>query len=456
MTTRPLRAASVVWGLILVAIGGVLLARNLGYPVPIWTGLATWWPILLIVWGAVKVVDYVLLRRRGETRRLFSPGEVFLLIFIILIGSAATTAARLNPQLLDLLEMADIDLFPITGNEYDYTEHYESDALPGSMIEIVNRYGSVEVRPDAVDRITVDVDKTIIAGTQEDADELAQVLVFGIREEAPGYRIVSTFNRDENSVRGRRFRTSLTIRVPVASGIRVDNTNGNITLIGLQGDQSIDNEFGEVTIRDISGNLALDNRNGTVTVENITGTVAIDNAFAQTHVRNVGASLVVDTRNGLLEVADVRGDVSLENAFAPIRVSNVNGNLSVESNNSALEIAGITGSIAVETAFQNIEVRDARRALSVENRNGDVDVRFSEAPPEDITITTEFSDVTLTLPRDSQFDMDLSTRFGEIDTDLGLPVGSDGPGRALTGTIGEGGPTIRIRNRNGDIRLERR
>lgn len=456
MTTRPLRATSVLWGLILVAVGGILLARNLGYPVPIWTGLATYWPILLIVWGAVKVVDYVLLRHRGETRRLFSPGEVFLLIFVVLIGSAATAAARLNPELLDLLEMADIDIFPITGEEYNYTEHYESDAIPGSTIEIVNRYGNIDVRPDTVDRITVDVEKTVIAETQEDADELAQVLVFGIRQEAPGYRIVSTFNRDQNSVRGRRFRTSLTIRVPVSSSLRVDNRNGDIMLIGLQGDQSVDNGFGAVTIRDVSGNLDLDNRNGTVTVENVTGSVSVDNSFAQTHVRNIGADLSVDTRNGLLEVSDVDGDATLENAFAPVRVSNVNGDLSVDSNNSEVEIAGIAGRIAVETAFQNIDVRDARRGVSVENRNGDVDVRFSEPPPEDVTITTQFSNVTLILPASSQFDLDLSTRFGEIDTDLGLRVASDGPGRGLTGRIGTGGPTIRIRNRNGDIRLERR
>ena len=37
--------------MILVTIGGLLLAHNLGYPVQIWPYVARYWPVLLIAAG---------------------------------------------------------------------------------------------------------------------------------------------------------------------------------------------------------------------------------------------------------------------------------------------------------------------------------------------------------------------------------------------------------------------
>ena len=38
-------AGGVFWGLVLIAVGGLLLARNLGYPIPIWASIARYWPL---------------------------------------------------------------------------------------------------------------------------------------------------------------------------------------------------------------------------------------------------------------------------------------------------------------------------------------------------------------------------------------------------------------------------
>ena len=58
MSRRPKSAGTIFWGLTLVVIGGLLLARNLGYVIPIWGPLARYWPILIIAWGLLKLVDY--------------------------------------------------------------------------------------------------------------------------------------------------------------------------------------------------------------------------------------------------------------------------------------------------------------------------------------------------------------------------------------------------------------
>jgi len=70
--SRRTSTGSIFWGATLVAVGGLLLARNFGYSIPIWGPLARYWPVLIIVWGLLKLVDYFRMRN-DPNRRPFSP-----------------------------------------------------------------------------------------------------------------------------------------------------------------------------------------------------------------------------------------------------------------------------------------------------------------------------------------------------------------------------------------------
>src|SRR5438477_8400430 len=134
------RSAGVIfWGLTLVTIGGLLLAHNLGYTLHIWPYIVRYWPALLIAWGLLKFIDYFRFRNTGDNRPLFSGGEVALLVLVIFAGTAITTAANISPELGNIFEIGDIDLWDITGNNYTYDQHTEQqDVKPDSEIQITN------------------------------------------------------------------------------------------------------------------------------------------------------------------------------------------------------------------------------------------------------------------------------------------------------------------------------
>ena len=141
-------AGAIFWGLTLVAIGGLLLANNLGYSVRIWPYIVRYWPALLIVWGLLKFVDYFRFRNSEDRRPLFSGGEVALLVLVIFAGSAITTAANLSPNIGSFFQIADIDLWDVTGNNFSYEQHLEQQAAgPDSQIDIENFFGDVKSGP---------------------------------------------------------------------------------------------------------------------------------------------------------------------------------------------------------------------------------------------------------------------------------------------------------------------
>src|SRR5207244_13250864 len=119
-------AGTIFWGLTLVSIGGLLLARNLGYSIPIWGYVARYWPALLIAWGVLKFVDYYRFKNAGDNRPLFSGGEVALLIFVIFLGSAITTAANISPTIGNIFKIGDLDFWDITEKYFTLDEAKET------------------------------------------------------------------------------------------------------------------------------------------------------------------------------------------------------------------------------------------------------------------------------------------------------------------------------------------
>ena len=184
----------IFWGLTLVLIGVLLLAHNLGYRLQIWPYVVRYWPALLIAWGLLKFVDYFRFRYAGDNRPLFSGGEVALLIMVIFVGSAITTAVNVSPDLGNIFQVGDIDLWDITGNSYTFDEHQVSTVPAGSEIEIANSFGNVEIKPSESDQVVLDVKKTVRASSREEAERLEKDFTFSIMKNGSTYRIAS--NKD--------------------------------------------------------------------------------------------------------------------------------------------------------------------------------------------------------------------------------------------------------------------
>jgi len=65
--------------------------------------------------------------------------------------------------------------------------------------------------------------------------------------------------------------------------------------------------------------------------------------------------------------------------------------------------------------------------------------------------------VSVEIPPDSSFVADARSRFGNIHSDFTeLHNISENNSARLDGQVGSGGPTIRVENRNGEIRFRRK
>ena len=96
-TKRP----SLLGGLLWIGLGVLFLLRNLSIGPDLWSMIARYWPILLILLGLAKVIEYFW-KKQGVSIRI---GEVLGILLILLVGTAITkissSAAGMNrPSIL--------------------------------------------------------------------------------------------------------------------------------------------------------------------------------------------------------------------------------------------------------------------------------------------------------------------------------------------------------------------
>jgi hypothetical protein len=399
-----------------VVFGVLVLARNIGYPIPLWTVFSRYWPVLLIVWGLFKLVDSFG-AGANEKRPLFSGGDVAAIILVIIFGSLITVAANMNPDFGKLFNIHELDVWDLTGNNFTFTEQHVAETSSNPVIEVAGNFGDIEVLPGDGNQITLDVKKTIRAANQSEADRLSSGSVYSISnsgsDESMKYRIAASSNR--------RFKASLTIHVPSHSIVTIENRNGSVSVRGLTGNQEITNRFGDVDLHGITGMAKIQNQNGSVHVD------------------------------------DVSDSVTIANSFGPINVANVRGELKISGRNNEIDIDHVEKDLDVESAFQNVDIRDPIGGVNVRSRNGEISVRLLHKPTRNISVSSEYGNVTIDVPSGSVFSADVSIRNGSIDSDFSeLQSTSHNADHTLNGQVGNGGPNIRVDSRFGQVRLTKR
>ena len=446
---------TIYWAVVLILVGTFLLLNNFGYTLPIWQMLAVYWPLLLIAWGLVKIVDYY--RFRDQRRRLFSVGEVVLLILIVLGGTAFTAGAYLTTELsaLGVTLGEDFDLFNVLGDNHEFVARLESEVGSAPEIDIHNVYGYVEVTPTDTETMVVDVETTVRAVTREEAESLAPEMRFTLTERNGVFVLSSNRSTLDGRTR-RRFTSSLRVQVPRDSSLNVENRYGAVRLTGLGGDLTIENEYGPTSVRSIEGVVQIVSGHGAVSAEGITGSLTVSNRYAPVTVSSVDGDVAVDSMQGAVRISDVGGRTTVMNRYSSVRVENVAGGVRVEGRNNSVDLERVAGGVEVETLYRDVSVRDATGPIEIVNRHGDTRLSLGVAPEDDISITGEYSDVRIELAPNASFALDAQIRSGSFESDFEgmLPLPS---GRSLLveGQHGTGGPRITILAERGSVRIVR-
>ena len=175
ITPPPYRSRRSIAGpLILIAIGVVFLLSNLGVirRWEVWNWFGHWWPVLLILWGVIVLIENMVAPRAGYRTRRLGVGGVLLLVLLVILGVSAHYSSQVNWNGVRDQFQVDGDFGGIFGNAYTFEDTLQQPFPAQGSLRIVCDHGSLNITPSADNAIHVVVHKKLYAQKPERCQQI--------------------------------------------------------------------------------------------------------------------------------------------------------------------------------------------------------------------------------------------------------------------------------------------
>ncbi len=197
---------------------------------------------------------------------------------------------------------------------------------------------------------------------------------------------------------GRNLEVSVSVTVPEKYNTKVHTAGGNVSLSGINGDNSLTTAGGNITL------------------------------------------------------SGMRGMMNATTAGGNIYVSNFNGELKVTSAGGNISLSGVKGDSKVSTAGGNMDIEVADGEVEASTAGGEVIMRYSGVV-KGIDLATMGGGIDLYLPADAKATLKCITMSGEIITTFTGDFKKTES--SLSGDINGGGAKIKCSTMGGDIRIKK-
>ena len=425
MSDAPRRGGCATFlGVLLILSGSIFLFANLfGWSLVTVTSralfhLSTYWPALLIVWGAAKLYQRV---KHPETARV-GAGEIVLLILLIFGGLSLTLTRRAidrfsgNLSWDQLLGIVDPES---RGPVQRFTEEQRLTIEEDSLLVVENRRGSVRVEGWDESDVQAILVKRLYHRSRERAEEIAQTVELSYDRQDPqgGQRIgvegMAGIGTD-------RIETDIELKLPRSIAVQIENGRGPVRVNGLANGVSVSTTYDPAEIERIDGDVRVESRRAPVRVREVSGNVEVYNQHGSITASEVGGDLTAETTNAAIRVHDVTGFARLKDRHARIHALRVQGDLTIEATHTEVHAEQLGASANINSTYRPITVIGAAQGVSIDARNSEVEITRVEG---DVNVDTIYRPVSVTrvqgttTVRARQARVRLSDNAGPIDVE---------------------------------------
>lgn len=451
---RGMYRTSIVGPILLIAFGVMFLFAHYGKfswgNLGIWFG--HWWPLLLIVIGIVRLVEWFLIRHETTAngvplRSVMGGGGSFLVILLVVLGIGFTLANN---------HQSDWSHLNFSGDDWEHfagTKH-ENDPAPvvqsiptGASLFIRNPYGSVAVSGLSDDgKLHIQAHNEVYVTNDSDAEDRLKQL--------DGHLDISDKTVSLNVGNVEAGHSDLKVMVPAGTNVTINADRGDVHVGDIHAAVNVTANRGDVELKGITGPVVthVNHRDSDTSIENVTGPVSLEGRGDEINIGEVHGPVVVHGEfYSSIHVQHITSMVTFKSMRTDMSLGRLDGELDMGGDDE-LRVEQAAGPITVNTKNRNIVLNRVNGDVSVSNRNGTVTIDGVK-PIGNISVDNRSGAVTLSLPDSTAFTVQADTSDGDVRSDFALNHRSSDNAGSLSGTVNGGGKAIRISTTHGDISL---
>jgi DUF4097 and DUF4098 domain-containing protein YvlB len=457
---RGLRRSSILGPLVLITVGIIFLLIQTGHmqAYRFWEWYGHFWPFLLVGAGIIMLLEWAYDQHvqsdstQPRYRRRIGGGVITIVAILALTGvilSGVRDGGR--TRIFNGLNINQDNLDEFLGDKHE-SDQAVAQAFPaGGTLSVDNPRGDVTISGTSDDnQIHVNVHKEVYTRSDSDADAKAQRLSPTLN--AGGNTITLTMPAIDGA------RADLIITVPATASPTVTANHGDVKISTIKGIVIVTANHGDVELSAITGDSTTRINNGSsdISAHSVTGALTIEGRAHDTTLSDLSGPVTIRGEFfGDTHFEHIRGPIKFHTSRTDFQLGRLDGQIDI-GNNAELTASNAVGPVTLTTYSRNITLDRIAGDIFVTNRNGSVDV--TSAPPlSNITIENRNGSVDVTVPEQSSFAYQFDATNGDIQSDFPeiKNPDQDNNKNIVSGTVGKGGPLLRIATSQGDVSLKK-
>ncbi len=148
-------------------------------------------------------------------------------------------------------------------------------------------------------------------------------------------------------------------------GISIRNRSGQVSIENSKQVVSVNNEYGDVVLIGIEGEIMVSNRSANVDVRDISGNVSMSTEYSKMNISKIEGTVDISNRSGTLNAFDITGDMRLSGAYMKYELTNIQGDIMM-SNKSGNVILDGSHSFSMSGEYTHVEASNISGVKGVE------------------------------------------------------------------------------------------
>lgn len=440
---------SIFAGILLVALGILLLINHFNRDFHLGYLVRHYWPVLIILWGVAKLIDYFL-ARTGTVRGPFLTGpEAAILIFVVFV----LIALALNDWMRTRFPEFAVHFEPFS-HRYSQSRALSPLTIPsGAHITVHTARGSITLHTISSGQLSVSANMSANGSSESTADDAMKKVSVAIAGSGDSYTIQAV-NHDNPDL---PVSADLDIETPKDVSITVSSDRGDISISGVSGSVSATAQAGDLDVHDVNSDVTADIESGNARISDVAGNVRLSGHGSEIELDDVkGNATLQGDFFGPVHLRDIAKTTRYVTPRENFTVTQLTGRMELDSD--SVQLTDVEGAATLTTHNKDVDAENISGKLQIIDAHASVSVRYSNPPAQDFGITNESGDVDVTLPAGSSFEIAATSRDGDVNSDFTggtLRTTSQSGTGILTGNVGNAGPKIAITTTYGTISLNK-
>ncbi|MGB7311092.1 MAG: hypothetical protein WBC67_18675 [Candidatus Acidiferrales bacterium] len=351
---------------------------------------------------------------------------------------------------------------------------------PGERIRLATELGSIVVHTQDADKVDYKIHLEADA-SQKDAQKLLKSFAISSHDTPDGLSLKAESDARRSS--GRLWVT-LELDIPKNSALDASTGGGNIDASEINGRVSLSTAGGNITAGNIGGPAHLETGGGNISAKSVAGDLVADTGGGHITIDTVQGNATLHTSGGHIRVTSIQGTARLDTGGGNITLEHSGGELTAETGGGEIEVGEAAGLVRARTGGGGIRVVRVIGPTNLETSGGSIYLTQVDSPVKASTsaggITAWFvsppkssgtcdlqssaGDIVVHMPRNLAVTIDAEVALGNehrviVDPAFPLRISYDDSSNGARtvraeGSLNGGGPLVRLRTVDGNIRFE--